>query len=1059
MASLKNPKLEFQLDDSEMIQNNYSLLKLIIINTGELEAKDISIKLQTEIEASKNSKLEVNHEDFPRILGEIKPGERKEIHFEFRPITAGRASLTILNSCKTAQGKCLLEKKDVLYVTIQQEISKPSSNNQSNLNADFERYRKQATALYSKGKNITDSERGMLDVIRITCNLTKEQQKQIENEIIKKQKEENIVLIEVVDESGKPIKGIFVRVKESLSGIDLAGNSETDINGIAKFTLSRNRKYTASVSALMMDYVIPGDIAITPSDTVKRITLKKKEGMLEITVTEQGGKLFAGIPVTVVRKGTNQVMQFISDNNGKINQKVLIGDYTVKINPSASQLYDISEKQVTALENKHVSIAIALHFNYQPKNETITAINKYYDKLNNSFIEVSACDRCIPLFLKSVGEAPLKLIERIIKRPVDFLDSKTTPDEIINNILSAEEIISEEISRIMREKSNVDFYSIIQNLPQVEDLVVSDYSQNKFSELIHDISNYYKNHFREIGNKLFDIHYELTQLSGTLTMHPVADLCRVAQKLRDNCNNEPDVKKRGVMFFINDKLLDHVREMYTKEEVKARLEFSSPHEASLIINRAKKHLEKAKSESYAVASIIDDLEHGLDKLLRKLSLSAQGIDEVKDAYKAKDYTKAAEAAGALIQKIESLINSSRPSLVPQLKIANFKLGAGRKTQIIIHNEGTTPATNVSSEISGDITIRVLSKLELLNPGESKPIEVWIKPTVEGDLPLDVLLKYSDVLNRNYEDKRELWIGVGETATQPLNAEASDKIEIKRGFGLLPNNDIRLGIRIKNGTGYAIMDVEILLDFNNTLFSLRSERFVNLGNLHPGGERTGKYILKPLDCIHNEQINALITYKDHTGKKQTLHMRPKEVHSVCPFLKEKPMSEGEYSRLAANSEFVQEGISFKDISVEDLVPLMGETCRHMLYKVKEYDLEYKKVIYLSGEAIGEKAYYLLTAVVLNYKGLTQVVLRAHSDKKYGLNGFMSEMADNIRHLVGSVQNAKEIGIIENTQVINIIDSVVQRTSFNMGEGGSAQVNIRESVVQRTNIGDDQRKNEF
>lgn len=157
--------------------------------------------------------------------------------------------------------------------------------------------------------------------------------------------------------------------------------------------------------------------------------------------------------------------------------------------------------------------------------------------------------------------------------------------------------------------------------------------------------------------------------------------------------------------------------------------------------------------------------------------------------------------------------------------------------------------------------------------------------------------------------------------------------------------------------------------------------------------------------------------------------------------------------------MQEGISFKGIGVEELAKFMGETCRHMLYKVREYDLEGKKVIYLSGESVGEKAYYLLTAVIQEYKGLTQVVLRAHSDKKYGLNGFMNEMADSIRHLVGSVQSAKEIGIIENTQVINIIDSVVQRTSFEMGGGGNnVNVNIKDSLVQRSNIRKKQNKEE-
>lgn len=276
-------------------------------------------------------------------------------------------------------------------------------------------------------------------------------------------------------------------------------------------------------------------------------------------------------------------------------------------------------------------------------------------------------------------------------------------------------------------------------------------------------------------------------------------------------------------------------------------------------------------------------------------------------------------------------------------------------------------------------------------------------------------------------------------------------DIKRGYAVLPNNDIKFGIRLTNNTGYTITDVDTILDHTEELFKLKKSKIQRIGNIPPDTARTAAYILKPLGCIHNENINAIISYTDATGKKHALHMRPKEVHCVCPFLKEKPVSEGEYSRLAASSEFVQEGIAFKGISVEELSKFMGETCRHMLYKVREYDLEDKKVIYLSGESLGEKAYYLLTAVIQEYKGLTQVLLRAHSDKKYGLNGFMNEMADSIRHLVGSVQSAKEIGIIENTQVINIIDSVVQRTSFEMGEGGSAQVNIKDSMVQRSDIG--------
>jgi len=90
---------------------------------------------------------------------------------------------------------------------------------------------------------------------------------------------------------------------------------------------------------------------------------------------------------------------------------------------------------------------------------------------------------------------------------------------------------------------------------------------------------------------------------------------------------------------------------------------------------------------------------------------------------------------------------------------------------------------------------------------------------------------------------------------------------------------------------------------------------------------------------------------------------------------------------------------------------------------------------------------LTAIIKENEGLTQVMLRAVSDKSHGLNGFMNEITADLRHVVNTVQSAHEIGVIRKEQVINIIDSVVQRSSFGGGEG-AASVNIKDSVVQRT-----------
>ncbi len=282
------------------------------------------------------------------------------------------------------------------------------------------------------------------------------------------------------------------------------------------------------------------------------------------------------------------------------------------------------------------------------------------------------------------------------------------------------------------------------------------------------------------------------------------------------------------------------------------------------------------------------------------------------------------------------------------------------------------------------------------------------------------------------------------------------IDIKRGYEVLPDNNVRFGIRITNNTDYAISDVEIILDYTESLFDLEGDKVQKLGNIPPTIPRTAKYILKPLGCVHKENIEATIMYRDHKWEKHVVTMRPKEVHCVCPFLKEIAMTQNEFCDLSKAGHSAEAGLNFQGVSIEQLTSFLSQICRNRLYKVDEYSIEGGKILYLAGESIGEKAYYLLTAYIKENEGLTQVMLRAVSDKPHGLNGFLNEIVDNLRHVVSTVQSAREIGVIKKEQVINIIDSVVQRTTFAGGEG-AASVNIEGSVVQRTEIkGDEEKK---
>lgn len=282
-----------------------------------------------------------------------------------------------------------------------------------------------------------------------------------------------------------------------------------------------------------------------------------------------------------------------------------------------------------------------------------------------------------------------------------------------------------------------------------------------------------------------------------------------------------------------------------------------------------------------------------------------------------------------------------------------------------------------------------------------------------------------------------------------------EIEIKRGYEVLPDNRVKFGIRIINNSDSAISDVEVILDYSQSLFELESGKIEGLGTIPPSIPRTVKFVLRPLSCVHEEEIGATIRYKDHKWEKHTIDMRPKEIHCVCPFLKEKIITRSDFLKLFNEGYSEERGLNFENIKLEKITDFITHTCKNRLYKVDEFSLENGKILYLAGDSIGEKAHYLLTAVIIEREGIVQVLFKAKSNKEFGIKGFLNEVVENLRHLVQISSDAKEIGVIKKEQVINIIDSVVQHTNFSGEEKSS--VNIQDSIVQRTNFSSSEQEN--
>ena len=474
---------------------------------------------------------------------------------------------------------------------------------------------------------------------------------------------------------------------------------------------------------------------------------------------------------------------------------------------------------------------------------------------------------------------------------------------------------------------------------------------------------------------------------------------------------------------------------------------------------AKKQLEQMrKNASEQIKSVNFSIEKA-----ERLGLALQHARDLKikaqSAFAAKDYSSAISYAEQSRDAAEKLVDDSKPSINIELP-SKMQHNVWKHQDLTVINTGTILARDVTIAFLTALEVRELEVVKKLGAGERKTINVNIKPTEKGEVPVDYSVKFSDQQGRGYKTKNTTSIQIT-TSTEPPRGRRdheSAKLDIKRGYEVLSNNDLRFGIRVGNDTGFVVMDVQTILNYPRTLFSLKGDVVQTLANMPPNGKRTAKYTLTPRACIHNEKIDAIVRYKDHTGETHTVQMRGKEVHCVCPFLHEKALSEGEFAELAAESKYIEEGLSFGGIGVSEVAAFIKESCAHRLHTVGAHEVDSTIVLNLAGESIGEEAYYLLTAVIQPYRGkdITQIALRAYSYELHGLYGFLNEIIHSIRHLVGSVQSAKEIGIIESKQVINIIDSVVQRTSFGGVGDGSAEVNIEGSIMHRSNVGGDDAK---
>lgn len=156
----------------------------------------------------------------------------------------------------------------------------------------------------------------------------------------------------------------------------------------------------------------------------------------------------------------------------------------------------------------------------------------------------------------------------------------------------------------------------------------------------------------------------------------------------------------------------------------------------------------------------------------------------------------------------------------------------------------------------------------------------------------------------------------------------------------------------------------------------------------------------------------------------------------------PISEEEHLRLSATFFPAHVGFTLESIPVEHLSSHIMDICRQMAF-IGAHKLEGERLFLFSGVDID--TIYLLTVAIKQDGGLLNVLFKAYSNKKECVEKFLKNISELIKYTSLVTDSAKEVEKIEVTQVIKIIDSVVQRSQIGASPSTDKSISVNRSDV--------------
>ncbi len=168
--------------------------------------------------------------------------------------------------------------------------------------------------------------------------------------------------------------------------------------------------------------------------------------------------------------------------------------------------------------------------------------------------------------------------------------------------------------------------------------------------------------------------------------------------------------------------------------------------------------EELADEAQKMADVLSQrhkAEKELGSVLEVLSeAKASGVDveeandlisQAENEVRANNLTTAKELIDRARQvtsgNVQQFIQNKFPKLTVKLPEGSMEADVWNKCSVEVANIGNLIAKNVDIKFRGDVEVKGIERIEKLEVGENKRMEIGVKPKKSGDLDMDVLLAY------------------------------------------------------------------------------------------------------------------------------------------------------------------------------------------------------------------------------------------------------------------------------------------------------------------------------